>query len=83
MTFTDYLQKHLTDNGLCPKEADAVIAQWLETPGSEPMQYRMHDDMEGYPAALKAATVSGIRYEAVTWIDANEPKHFARALLVD
>ncbi len=57
MTFTDYLQKHLTDNGLFPEEAQTVIAQWLETPGGEPMQHRMNDDMEGYPAALKAGVV--------------------------
>lgn len=42
----------------------------------------MHDDMEGYPAALKATIVVGIRSEAVVWLDVNKPKHFARALLV-
>lgn len=82
MTFTQYLTDHLTNHGLWPNEAGAVIDQWLETPPGEPMQGRMSDHTQGYPDAMMAVLMLSINSAAVQWIDANKPKHFARPMFV-
>lgn len=80
MTINEYLTEYLTGRGLWPAEAEAVISQWLETPGGEPLQGRVNDDTAGYPRELMVIAQLGITFEAVCWIDANKPKHFARAM---
>ncbi len=83
MTIQDHVTKHLVDNGLWPAEVESVIAQYLESMAGESMVARMNDDMEGYPKQLLAVVLIGVRSEAIIWIDANKPKHFARRLLSD
>ena len=82
MKIQDYMTKHLTDCGLWPAETGTVIAQYLKSMSGESMQQRMNDDMTDYPKELLSIVLIGIRSEAVAWIDANKPKHFARVGLV-
>ena len=88
MTIREFLLKNLTDNGLWPDEAEAVLAQYIENSieldakgvDCGPMRDRWNDDLEGYPDAMKAVLALGTHTEAVKWIDANKPKHWARLM---
>lgn len=84
MTIRETLHKYLTDRGLWPQEADAVIDAYRDhdtTP--DDMTRRMNDDTEGYPPQMMPVLIMCVKAEAVRWIDANKPKHFARAAFTD
>ncbi len=81
MTIRETLHKYLIENGLWPQEADAAIDVFGDT--SADMKHRMNDDTEGYPPELMPVLIMSIRAEAVRWIDANKPKHFARCMFAD
>ena len=80
MTIKECVTKHLTDRGLWPAEAESVIAQYVEGMAGESMKQRMNDDIEGYPKQLLSVVLVGVCSEAVVWIDANKPEHFARPM---
>lgn len=82
MTFTQYLTDHLTNHGLWPNEAEAVITEWLKTPSGEPMQSGMSHSTQGHPDVELAALMLCVNSQAVKWIDANKPQHFARPRFV-
>ena len=82
-TIRDKLAKHLTDHGLWPKEAEEVINAYRDGPACPEDQRRRFEDAEGYPSQLLAVMIYAVRSEAVRWIDANKPKHFARPMFVD
>jgi hypothetical protein len=77
MTIEAWAIKHLTDNGMFPQEAGAVIAA-VKTQMGDVMACRWSDDAEGYPGYLLAVLVLALNSNAVEWIDANKPKHWAR-----
>ena len=84
MTIRETLAKYLVDNGLWPQEAELVIDAYRDnemTP--EDMGRRLNDDTEGYPPQLMPLLLLAIRHEAVEWIDANKPLHFARLMLAE
>ena len=81
MTWREWMETYLTERGLWPKEAQAVIADHTakDAPG-EPMATRLDDEMEGYPSQLKAVVLIGLNAEAVHGIDAHAPRHFALSI---
>ncbi len=80
MTIAQAILKHLEDNGLWGDEPAKVLAAMKASPANEAMQGRWDDDVAGYPAPLMAVLIMGANRAAVEWIDANKPKHFARAM---
>ena len=81
MTIHETLHKYLTDNGLWPKEAEAVIVNYCvdETTPSD-MGRRMGDYAEDYPPQFIAVLIMALWAEAVRWIDTNKPKHIFRPM---
>lgn len=82
MTMQQWAEKYLTDNGLWPDEAEAVVEAAKAEKANESMERRWNDDIEGYPKQLLAVLTMPLRAEAVRWIDANKPQHFARMMFV-
>ncbi len=81
MTIEQFSIKHLTDNGLWPQEAIAVVytakkAMEAEMDG----QRRWNDDIEGYPKPFWGVMMLTLNRRAVEYIDANKPMHFARPM---
>ncbi len=82
-TIRQKLAKYLTDHGLWPKEAEEVINAYRDGKGyPDDQRRRLEDAAEGYPPQLLAVMIFAVRQEAIRWIDANHPEHFARAILV-
>ena len=82
MTFRQWAIEFLTQHGLWPQEAEAVLAAAIAHPANEAMATRWDDDMEGYPPAIANVLRMSLSYSAVEWIDANKPQHFARMMFV-
>ena len=83
MTIREKLLKLLCDNGLFEAEAQEVLKLYENGPLSESMKGRMDDDENGYPEMLMATVWVGIRSSAVTWIDENQPQHWARPMFAE
>ncbi len=83
MTIRETLHKYLTDHGLWDKEAELVIDAYRKSEMCFDEGRRLNDSIEGYPSKLLAILIKVVRHEAVKWIDAYKPKHFARPLFVD
>ena len=80
MTMQQWAEKYLTDNGLWPQEATAVVGAVKADRANESMEQRWNDGTEGYPKPLLDVLQMALRAEAVRWIDANQPQHFARTM---
>jgi len=79
-TIRGKLAEFLTKCGLDPAVADEIIDAYRER--EECQEVRFEDPTEGYPPQLLNMVKRGVRAEAVKWIDANQPSHFARAFFV-
>jgi len=82
-TIKDRLHDFLTQHGLWPKEADMILnPDLLKKNGvSEPLIEVLDKDADGYPTHFFAIANLTIRHEALNWIDANKPMHFAQYAL--
>lgn len=79
MTIQQKLEEELHARLLWPDEIKAIIEQVkAKTPA---MEHRWNDDVTGYPPELMATLWMSTKHEAVAWIDANKPEHFARNML--
>ena len=83
MTFTEWATKYLTDRGLWPDQAEAVVAATKADEVNAVMADRWDDQIEGYPAGILVLTGMALSRSAVAWIDANKPLHFARPLFAN
>ena len=80
MTFSEWSEKYLTDNGLWPAEAKAVDQGTKDSKAAEAMATRWNDDISGYPPTIIAVLQTNLDRQAVEYIDANCPQHFARPM---
>ena len=78
MTIREKLYEHLTKNGLWPHEANSIIETYRDSEQS--MTTRMSDKITDYPQSFLAVLFLSIDHEAIKWIDANKPQHFARPM---
>lgn len=83
MTLQERLEGLLVKHGLWPEEAKAVLQMCVEAPENECMAVRWDDEATGYPPQLLAILWMSVKQHAVTWIDANKPKHVARNALIE
>jgi len=74
------LRTKLYDNGLFENQADAVLENLMKSEAQEPMKGRWNDSVEGYPKVLLVMGWIAAQDEAVKWIDANLPQHWARPM---
>lgn len=77
MTIQQCLTDYLAKRGLWPNEAAEVVKALAAS--SPAMAGRWEEEVSGYPESLMGVLVLSLRQCALDWIDANEPKHFARA----
>jgi hypothetical protein len=84
-TLRAHCEKYLTDNGMWPIEAIAVMDGVVSNPAMEFMSVkgRWDEPIEDYKEGpiLRILMVL-IKDSAVDWIDANKPKHWAREMFV-
>lgn len=81
MTIRIKLETALVNHGLWPEEATTVIQTLESDENFQMMKGRYDEDETAYPPALFATILFVAKNKAVEWIDTNNPKHFARALL--
>jgi hypothetical protein len=80
MTLQERIMTDLVQQGLWPKEAEAVMAELKSDKTIEGLAtVRWNDDQ--YPDHLVATVWAIAKHKAVEWIDRNEPMHFARHFL--
>ena len=77
MTLQQWAEKHLYDHGLWPREAALIVEQFAKSEAGKCMCGRLHDDREDYPSQLLAVLGIAVKAEAITWLRANKPEHFA------
>lgn len=81
MTVREKMKERLVENGLWPKEADAVIENAEYDKSLDAMVSRWDETVEGYPSQLLATIWASIKLFAIEWIDKNKPMHFAKLIL--
>ena len=72
------VKSYLTDRGLWPKEAEAVLGAVKASSGAQGI--RWNDSSANYPPMMLTVLILNAKLEAVKYIDQNIPAHFARAL---
>lgn len=80
MTVREKMETWLVDRGLFPNEAKAVMDAVVAQPEQKAMEKRWNDAAEGYPPPLFAVLAMSASDQAVKWIDANKPLHWARPM---
>jgi len=85
MTIREKLEKHLRDHGLLSDDASQVMEIVIKatedsTDPNHAMNHRWDDVVDDYPKQLFGILWLSVRRQAIKWIDANKPKHFARAM---
>lgn len=82
MTFQKWAEKYLCDNGLFEDEVVEIAAKAKVDPANESMKGRWNDETTGYPPAMLNILRMALNHAAVQWIDANQPRHWARGMFV-
>jgi len=70
----------MTDWGLWPQEADAVLTSMSADPAQKALSDVFSDTWEGYPKEFRAVAWGCTRMEALKYIDANKPRQLARGM---
>lgn len=76
MTIRKTIENHLGRLGMWPDSATAIVSRLDDT-----MRGRWDDEATSYSPELIATLKLAAEAEAIRWIDANKPKHFARAAI--
>ena len=76
VTWRIWMEKYLTDRGLWPQEAFQIANN--AAINNDALGEIIDRSHAGYPAMMNAAVAASLNSEALEWIDANKPKHFAR-----
>ena len=71
--------KRMTDNGLWPKEADAVLKS-IADDSSQVLSEVLGKQSEGYPNSVFAAGWMVVTSAVLKYIDEHKPRHFARQM---
>lgn len=79
-TIREHAAKYLEGRGLWPDEAHAVVLKAEQSQILEGMTARWDEATDCYPPMLMRVVEVSLDAVAVEWIDANKPRHFARAM---
>jgi len=79
-TIEGYFFNYLYQHGLFEEQAKSVLDAYKTSLGGESMKGRWNDTIDGYPNILLATIRLGVNHQAVQWIDANCPQHWARLI---
>ena len=75
------MESLLTENGLWPDEAKAVMNAMVAE--DKTMGKKWSDWADGYSVQMLDTLFVIAKREAVKWIDANKPLHFARPMFAE
>ncbi len=79
-TIRQKMMSMLDERGMFEADAKKIIECYLASEAGKPMAGRMDESTAAYPSAVLAVTWMGVNAEALTFIDANCPQHWARPL---
>ncbi|MEE8262719.1 MAG: hypothetical protein V3R83_09680 [Gammaproteobacteria bacterium] len=80
MTIRSWLVNRGVENGLWENEAQAVVNQIADDETLKALGDVLEKSADGYPKQFFAVAWMTFESEAIKWIDANKPKHFARPM---
>ena len=83
MTWQQFAEKYLSDNGMFEDGAKAVVALAIEHKLFAAMKGRWNDNISGYPEVMKTAFLLSLRAVAVEWIESNKPAAWYKACFQD
>ena len=75
------LHKMMTDRGLWPKEADAVLESLKVS--NPALAECLHKQWEEYPLVLHTTAWMVVKGAVVDYIDKNKPLHWARPMFAE
>ena len=81
MTVADKLSALLVKHGLWDHEAEAIIQTMREDDANANLAEVFNKEWDGYPPQFHAVAWMITKRQAIEWIDANKPQHFARSAL--
>lgn len=74
MTVKDKLLLHLTDKGMSDSQAEIVLTDYLKSISQDTnYQISLDDVSDAYPKEVYYALYSGLKHEAIQWIEKNVP----------
>lgn len=79
VTFREWADKYLVDNGFMPLDAVKVVDACIADPANKAMD-RWRDCVDDYPVSMRAAIVLMLNRAALVWIDANCPLAWYRPM---
>ena len=80
MTLEEKLSSYLGEHGLWPNEVKEIILAVKSRPENNSIRW---GEPDGYPQTIFVFLTMSATEEAVRWIDANAPKHWARKMLAN
>lgn len=83
MTIKSKIKSMLVNHGLFEDMADKIMQKIIDDPANAVMAGRWEDDADGYPTMLMAILWSSAKREALSFIDAECPQHWARAVFAE
>ena len=81
MTVADKLSALLVERMLWDHEAESIIQAMREDDAHAQLTEAFDKEWEGYPTQFHAVAWTITKQQAIEWIDANKPQHFARSVL--
>jgi hypothetical protein len=82
MTLHEFYHNSLTNRGLWPEEADAIMGEFKSSPLATALADRWNEDAAGYPMAVHAGISMNLDAVALKWIEKNAPKHWAKPMFL-
>jgi hypothetical protein len=83
MTFKSALTAYLVNNCMMPSDATQVMETVMADPKNDHMKAHWDQPVTGYPPELLTGLMLTMNGHALTWIDANCPAVFYRAMFVN
>lgn len=83
MTWEQFAEQHLIENGMFESQAKAVVERAMENKDLQPLQGRWNDAIDGYPRPTQVLFVRTLRRIAVEWIEENCPNMWFKEALRD
>lgn len=80
MSVAELITKNLFDSGLSAEEAVRIVTQLQANPAMSAMKQRWSDAASEYPESLMVVVWLSAARAALTYIDAECPSHWARAI---
>jgi len=82
-TIREILEEQLVNHGLWPVQARTILDNLIADPEYAHMEKRWDEYVGDYPPMFTQVLWLPTKRQALKWIDANKPHHWAREMFVD